>query len=66
MDQKESDGSQHDDPENTIELNMRFIEKMNTLGVRHVAHITEGDHSWPIWHGYLREFASQVFQEATP
>ena len=45
------------------ELNMRFVEKMNSLGVRHVAHITEGDHSWPIWHGYLREFASQVFEE---
>lgn len=44
-------------------LNMRFIEKMNTLGVRHVAHITEGDHSWPIWHGYLREFVSLLFRQ---
>jgi hypothetical protein len=31
--------------------------------VRHVAHIGEGGHSWPVWHGYIREFAGLLFKD---
>ena len=39
-----------------------FHDRLLALGVQHVAHITVGGHSWPLWHSYLREFASRRFQ----
>ena len=53
-------GCGHDDF--LYQQNTRFIARMNALGVQHVAHITVGGHSWPLWHSYLREFASRRFQ----
>jgi enterochelin esterase family protein len=53
-------GCGHDDF--LYQQNTRFIARMNALDVQHVAHITVGGHSWPLWHSYLREFASRRFQ----
>jgi enterochelin esterase family protein len=45
------------------EPNTKFIEGLQKSGVRHVAHIGEGGHSWPVWHGYIREFAGLLFKD---
>ncbi len=33
-------------------------------GIHHMSKISEGDHSWPVWRGYLAEFAPLLFKEA--
>jgi enterochelin esterase family protein len=30
-------------------------------GIRHTFKITDGDHSWPVWRGYLAQFAPLLF-----
>lgn len=49
----------------------RYVEGVKTFtailsekGIRHEWHLTAGDHSWPVWRGYLAEFAPLLFQEA--
>lgn len=40
-----------------------FTAKLSEKGIRHEWHLTDGDHSWPVWRGYLAEFAPLLFQE---
>jgi enterochelin esterase-like enzyme len=41
--------------------NQEFIAKLKERGIRFDWHLTEGDHSWPIWRGYLTELAPRLF-----
>ncbi len=43
--------------------NKQFIEQLEGQGIRHVAHIGAGAHTWPVWHRYLREFAGLLFKK---
>jgi enterochelin esterase family protein len=45
-----------------LDKNEALIAKLNAANIRHEWHLTEGDHSWPIWRNYLAEFAPKLFQ----
>ena len=45
-----------------FERNMQFIDSLRVKRVKHVAHISEGGHAWPVWQRYLREFAMLLFK----
>lgn len=42
--------------------NEEMIAALEKAGIRHEWHLTEGDHSWPVWRRYLVEFAPRLFQ----
>jgi enterochelin esterase family protein len=44
--------------------NQKFVELLTQKGLKFHWQLTEGDHSWPIWRGYLVEFLPLVFQPA--
>jgi enterochelin esterase-like enzyme len=43
--------------------NEELVGSLKEKGVQHEWHLTAGDHSWPIWRGYLAEFAPKLFQD---
>ena len=45
-----------------LKENRRFRDELKEAGVKHVYRETEGSHSWPVWRGYLAEFAPLLFQ----
>ncbi len=45
-----------------LEKNHELIAKLKEKGVNHEWHLTEGNHSWPVWRGYLSEFAPRLFR----
>ena len=45
-----------------LERNQQFIALLNEKSIEHEYHLTEGDHSWPVWQRYLRDFAPRLFQ----
>jgi len=44
--------------------NEDFIAALKEKGITHTWELTEGAHSWPVWRGYLAEFAPLLFAEA--
>jgi enterochelin esterase family protein len=42
--------------------NEEFIDQLKEKGIEHEWHLTEGNHSWPIWRTYLSEFVPKIFQ----
>ena len=42
--------------------NQKFLERLKTDGIDHVAHITDGAHDWRIWRRYLNEFVPLLFK----
>lgn len=44
--------------------NEEFVAALKEKGVRHEWHLTDGDHSWPVWRRYLAEFAPKLFTPA--
>ena len=44
------------------ERNDQLINTLKQKGIQHEWHLTEGDHSWPVWRGYLAEFAPKLFR----
>ena len=44
--------------------NEEFVAALKEKGVRHEWQLTEGGHAWPVWRGYLAEFAPLIFTEA--
>ena len=38
------------------------IAALKAANVKHEWHETAGDHSWPVWRGYLSEFLPRLFQ----
>lgn len=49
-----------------LKRNEDFTGKLREHGINHEWHATAGDHSWPIWRGYLTEFLPRLFQPAKP
>lgn len=45
-----------------LQRNEEFIAVLKDKNLRHEWHLTEGNHSWPIWRKYLAEFAPKLFQ----
>lgn len=45
-----------------LQRNQEFIARLKEKGIHHEWHLTEGNHSWPIWRSYLAEFAPKLFQ----
>lgn len=45
-----------------LQMNTAFEAALTEKGVRHEYHLTEGNHSWPVWRGYLADFAPRLFQ----
>lgn len=41
--------------------NEAFIALLKEKGIRCEWHLTEGNHSWPVWRGYLAEIAPKLF-----
>jgi len=46
------------------EKNELFVARLTEAKVNHEWHVTEGAHSWPVWRGYLAEFAPKLFVDA--
>ena len=44
--------------------NEELVSALKEKGIRHEWQLTAGDHSWPVWRGYLAEFAPKLFQDA--
>ena len=42
--------------------NEDFIATLKEKGITHTWKLTEGAHAWPVWRGYLAEFAPLIFQ----
>lgn len=42
--------------------NLLFVESLKENNVPHTWLLTEGNHSWPIWRGYLADFVPLLFQ----
>jgi enterochelin esterase-like enzyme len=42
--------------------NEEFMAVLKEKGIHHEGHLTEGNHSWPVWRRYLAEFAPKLFQ----
>lgn len=46
--------------------NEEFVVKLTEAKIRHEWHLTAGNHSWPVWRGYLVDFLPLLFQPARP
>jgi enterochelin esterase-like enzyme len=44
--------------------NEDFVASLKEKGITHTWKLTEGAHAWPVWRGYLSEFAPLIFQAA--
>jgi len=42
--------------------NEKLTALLKEKTVTHEWHLTEGDHSWPVWRGYLADFAPRLFR----
>jgi enterochelin esterase family protein len=42
--------------------NEAFVAKLKSSGVHHEWHLTAGNHSWPVWRGYLADFLPRLFR----
>lgn len=45
-----------------LKRNDEFIALLKEKELRHEWHLTDGNHSWPIWRGYLADIAPKLFQ----
>ena len=45
-----------------LDENKKLIAFLEGQGIEHEWHLTEGGHSWPIWRGYLADFAPLLFR----
>ena len=45
-----------------LKRNEEFIALLKEKVIRHEWHLTEGNHSWPVWRIYLAELAPRLFQ----
>ncbi|MBX3746652.1 MAG: esterase [Verrucomicrobiae bacterium] len=45
-----------------LDRNEALIEALKAAGVRHEWHLTEGNHSWPVWRRYLAELYPRLFR----
>jgi enterochelin esterase family protein len=45
-----------------LQRNEDFIALLKEKDIRHEWHLTEGDHSWPVWRGYLADVVPHLFK----
>lgn len=45
-----------------LQRNQEFIGLLKQKNIRHEWNLTEGNHSWPVWRGYLETLAPRLFQ----
>ena len=45
-----------------LKENERAIGEFTEAGIKHEWVLTEGGHSWPVWRGYLADFAPLLFK----
>jgi enterochelin esterase family protein len=45
-----------------LQRNETFIATLKEKDIRHEWYLTAGNHSWPIWRGYLADFLPRLFQ----
>lgn len=45
-----------------LKRNQVFVEHLKEHGIRHTYLETPGDHSWPVWRRYLRDFTPLLFR----
>lgn len=43
--------------------NQKFKDALDARHVKHVWHLTEGAHTWPLWRAYLSELMPQLFAD---
>ncbi|MDE0107638.1 MAG: alpha/beta hydrolase-fold protein [Bryobacterales bacterium] len=48
-----------------LDRNQAFQAALVKAGVDHIYRVTAGGHSWPVWRGYLAEFAPLLFRAAS-
>lgn len=46
-----------------LKQNQDFVALLNRKGLKFHWQLTEGDHSWPIWRGYLVDFLPLIFRD---
>jgi enterochelin esterase-like enzyme len=44
-----------------LERNEEFIAELKESSIEHEWHLTEGNHSWPVWREYLADFVPRIF-----
>lgn len=45
-----------------LERNKELVALLDQNNIEHEWHLTEGNHSWPVWRTYLKDFAPRLFQ----
>ena len=45
-----------------LKRNEEFIALLKEKDIRHEWHLTDGNHSWPVWRIYLGDLAPKLFQ----
>jgi len=45
-----------------LDQNLAAIEAFKAAGIKHQWHLTGGSHAWPVWRGYLADFAPLLFR----
>jgi len=45
-----------------LQRNQELIAMLKEKDIRHEWHLTEGNHSWPVWRIYLAELTPKLFQ----
>jgi len=45
-----------------LQRNQEFIATLKEKDIHHEWHLTDGNHSWPVWRIYLAELAPKLFQ----
>ena len=45
-----------------LKRNEDFITLLKNKNIHHAWHLTDGNHSWPVWRGYLAELVPLLFQ----
>lgn len=45
-----------------IEPNRKFVEWLNSIGVKNTFVESAGAHTWPVWRRYLADFSKQLFR----
>jgi enterochelin esterase-like enzyme len=45
-----------------LQRNEEFIGLLKQKGISHEWHLTDGDHSWPVWRVYLADLAPRLFR----
>jgi enterochelin esterase family protein len=49
-----------------LKANQDFDAALTARNVRHQFVATPGNHSWPVWRGYVADFVPQLFHDAPP